>query len=439
MFLLLGALVAVSTAIGALAQALGPAGPSPASGTAAVIAQGVYTVADREYSWQTSTWTAEDGAEPITIPHPVFILARATPLLVTVETTGQQMRIANGEAAYLGAGQSVRMETFGAPDTFTMIELVPEGDGSVGAAPLTGVPFRPLAGARDLDLVRNVIASGGESQIPGGAGPTLIFVLSGQVTASVNGEAPMTIAEGDIAELTGEITFTGDADSSEYVAAYLGAVVDFGDEPTVEATPAATPAVVPTEAPQPTTAPATPATPVASPAGTPVVVDRPDEDDDGDGLTNQGEAEAGTDPLNPDTDGDGINDGNEVNQYGTNPLNPDTDDDGLTDYDEIFVYETDPLNLDTDGDTLYDGGEFVYGVDPLNPDTDNDGLTDGEEVYITGTNPALADSDGDGINDYNEINEFGTDPLDPDTDDDGYSDYQEIFVLGSDPLDPNSP
>ena len=65
--------------------------------------------------------------------------------------------------------------------------------------------------------------------MPGGAGPTLILVLSGQVTASVNGEAPMPVAEGDIAELTGEITFTGEADSSEYVAAYLGAVVDFGD------------------------------------------------------------------------------------------------------------------------------------------------------------------------------------------------------------------
>jgi hypothetical protein len=212
MMLMLGALLAISTAIGALAQALGPAGPSPASGSAAVIAQGVYTVTDREYSWQVSTWTAEGGAEPITIPHPVFILARATPLRVTIETTGQQMRIANGEAAYLGAGQSVRLETFGAPDTFTMIELVPDGEGSVGASPLIGIPFRPLAGARDLDLVRNVIDGGEESQMPGGAGPTLVLVLSGQVTVSVNGEAPMPVAEGDIAELTGEITFSGEAD-----------------------------------------------------------------------------------------------------------------------------------------------------------------------------------------------------------------------------------
>jgi hypothetical protein len=36
------------------------------------------------------------------------------------------------------------------------------------------------------------------------------------------------------------------------------------------------------------------------------------EDTDGDGLTNNEEAQIGTDPLNPDTDGDGLKDGEEV-------------------------------------------------------------------------------------------------------------------------------
>jgi hypothetical protein len=36
----------------------------------------------------------------------------------------------------------------------------------------------------------------------------------------------------------------------------------------------------------------------------------------------------GTDPLNADTDGDGVNDGQEA---GTDPLNSDTDGDGVTD------------------------------------------------------------------------------------------------------------
>jgi len=44
-------------------------------------------------------------------------------------------------------------------------------------------------------------------------------------------------------------------------------------------------------------------------------------DCDGDGLTNVNEATLATDAFNPDTDGDGVNDGTEVNQ-GSDPLDP---------------------------------------------------------------------------------------------------------------------
>jgi hypothetical protein len=53
-------------------------------------------------------------------------------------------------------------------------------------------------------------------------------------------------------------------------------------------------------------------------------------DADGDGLTNDEEAEIGSDPDNPDTDGDGLIDGEEV-FLGTDPTNPDTDGDGFDD------------------------------------------------------------------------------------------------------------
>lgn len=72
-----------------------------------------------------------------------------------------------------------------------------------------------------------------------------------------------------------------------------------------------------------------------------------DDDIDGDGLSNDEETTFGTDPLDPDTDVDGLTDGDEVNIYVTNPLNPDTDGDGLTDGDEINVYSTDPNSSDT--------------------------------------------------------------------------------------------
>jgi serine/threonine protein kinase len=89
-------------------------------------------------------------------------------------------------------------------------------------------------------------------------------------------------------------------------------------------------------------------------------------DNDEDGLSNAQELAGGTDPENDDTDGDGLNDGQEVNQYGTNPKQE-----------------------DSDGDTLVDGAEIEHGTSPTNPDSDGDGTPDGVEVDA-GTDPLRA-------------------------------------------------
>ncbi|WP_420810052.1 adventurous gliding motility protein AgmC [Corallococcus macrosporus] len=204
-------------------------------------------------------------------------------------------------------------------------------------------------------------------------------------------------------------------------------------------------------------------------------------DSDDDGLSDAEEIALGTDPNNPDTDGDGLPDGLEVNVGGTDPLDDDSDDDGLLDGNEdanhdgiVDADETDPNNADTDGDGLPDGLErgltepqgtgtdmtvFVADADPttvtdpLNPDTDGGSVRDGiEDANRNGrvdpgeTDPLVAaddvDSDGDGIDDATETAQ-GLDPNDADSDDDGVPDGIDGLIDTDgdgliDALDPDS-
>jgi Bacterial TSP3 repeat len=184
-------------------------------------------------------------------------------------------------------------------------------------------------------------------------------------------------------------------------------------------------------------------------------------DSDRDGLLDSFEAALGTDPNDSDTDGDGLGDGQEWT-YGTDPTQADSDPhypgddhdlatyrdsdhDGLDDIVELQVTGTDPFNPDTDGDGLKDGQEasgwYPYGwggttyipTDPLDPDTDNDGLKDGQEMFGPG-DPTDPDTDNDGLLDGVE-RIFGTDPLNPDTDGDGFTDGWEV-QHGTDPTSP---
>jgi uncharacterized repeat protein (TIGR02543 family) len=90
----------------------------------------------------------------------------------------------------------------------------------------------------------------------------------------------------------------------------------------------------------------------------------------------------GLDPLIADTDGDGLNDGTEINTHQTNPVLDDSDSDGLSDGAEVST----------------------HGSNPNLTDSDADGLSDFVEVVTHGTNPSVKDSDGDGFDDLFEIN-----------------------------------
>jgi alpha-tubulin suppressor-like RCC1 family protein len=87
-------------------------------------------------------------------------------------------------------------------------------------------------------------------------------------------------------------------------------------------------------------------------------------------------------------------------------LTGDADADGLETWRE-YLRGTDPLNPDTNGNGVLDGVEERSGGDPSNPDSDGDGVMDWLEVQ-NGTDPFREDTDGDSVTDLNDA--F---PLDP--------------------------
>ncbi len=204
-----------------------------------------------------------------------------------------------------------------------------------------------------------------------------------------------------------------------------------------------------------------------------------------------------TDPLNPDTDGDGLLDGQEgtfgayygpelydsstgsgfdpypifFNDGYTHPLDNDTDDDsykqlanGTIAPDHMFLIDmSDKVEIDGQWVVFIEDDELMprlVRTNPINPDTDGDsGVTDktwrgdgapldfflksdGYELWLDPpTDPNDADMDDDGLIDGfegwgNKISNH-TDPRNADTDGDGLGDLQDI-LLGTDPLNPDS-
>ena len=185
------------------------------------------------------------------------------------------------------------------------------------------------------------------------------------------------------------------------------------------------------------------------------------KDNDGDDLTDQEELLLGTNPEDADHDDDGLLDGEEyygtyygvskldaisnltneenAGSYKTDPMNPDSDGDGLPDGLELGRTECIPINgeimgtdltatfefqdwNDLEGETSdimtfiadADSDDIRTRTNPLRADTNTDGVIDGDE--------GLGDADGDGLPNC----------LDPASDNDGLHDGTELGYVDSD-------
>jgi MYXO-CTERM domain-containing protein len=189
-------------------------------------------------------------------------------------------------------------------------------------------------------------------------------------------------------------------------------------------------------------------------------------DTDGDGIDDDEEVTIGSDPNDADSDDDGVIDGDEPlydqDSDGDgliNVLDPDSDDDGLYDGTELGLPCSDPATDLSAGNCTPDGDAGATTTDPLDADSDDGGVSDGnEDANLNGvvdageTDPTsgnggddmLVDTDGDGLSD--DLETFlGTDPNDADSDDDGLLDGQEHNPQSDtdgdgliNPLDPDS-
>lgn len=169
-----------------------------------------------------------------------------------------------------------------------------------------------------------------------------------------------------------------------------------------------------------------------------------------------------TDPLEPDSDFDGLSDYLEL-MNGTNPLHPDTDGDGLSDYEELSVYYTflglsyekislDPLSNDTDADGISDLDEIILCEDRAtqsgNPnhspmgdfdndgipnimdyDSDNDGIYDSFEAYHYNNSSLSWYPLGTDMFNPDQNSDLWVDGMDTDFDGDGLSDFHELTMI----------
>jgi len=144
-----------------------------------------------------------------------------------------------------------------------------------------------------------------------------------------------------------------------------------------------------------------------------------DTDSDDDTLPDGWEVDGGLDPTDDtgdngvggDPDADGLTNGAEL-ANGTDPSNPDSDDDGLSDGDEVNVYGTDPADPDSDDDTYLDGVEVDHGTDP-----NNAGSVPTNTLTVVSLNP------NSGVS-------ISVSPVDNNADGDGTTQFTRIYNMG---------
>jgi hypothetical protein len=337
-------------------SALAAQNNSPAGHDQSVIAQGIALLPDGDVAWRVVHATADPASYGQAIERAAgFVVADQGSFLVTDQESGVTAKLdgrdsseGSAEATFVGAGvhqSRICLTDEDAAPSYFDISLSGAGDGAIGDA------FDAPDGTYELVLIQGDVSKDDAATIQASISPVLLVATAGDLSVSQQDgvDGVLTAQQAVLLEPGAETTVQGEGGNASYVAAMIGDAVE----------------TVTVATPEPTPEPSLPeATSIPFP---PAPTEISTFDSDADGLNDSDEALYGTDPGNPDSDGDGLLDGTEVLQLGTSPVSSDTDGDGLLDGDEVGIYGTSPSSADTDGDGVFDGDEINNGTDPFDP------------------------------------------------------------------------
>ena len=278
---------------------------SPATGHAEVIAQGVVTFDSGPVHWQLTPNPVSETDVAIDTSAPTFIVSDGPDAVVVSGPAGPIARLAEGEALFRGGNETTSLRAVSALGSDGAGYSIVAGSGD------PALTFTPGEGARDVDLVRDVLDVN-DALVLHTDVSAFIVVTEGSV-----GVAGATLEAGATTMGTGDLTVINTSPERAVVAVVVIGPLLGGAGPVAPTSQAPAP-VTTTGAPTPQAPAATSPRPAATTTTSTTTTAPTDPDTDGDGLTDADEALFGSDPNNVDTDSDGLNDAEEQ-QHGTDP------------------------------------------------------------------------------------------------------------------------
>lgn len=204
---------------------------APEAGVAQVIAQGVVAMPAADLLWRTVRAQAQPAAEATFAERPLgFVLATAGPVLLVDQESGEQVRLAPGEAALVRAGTIQQRQSLAdTPVSYLSLELVPADapPAADGTVLQPGQPFAAPPGLRDLDLLSGQLSGDEVVALPDTGTKNVLLVTAGAINVARPAGGAATLLAGEAASFDGELqisaaTSLGESGNAAFVAALIG-------------------------------------------------------------------------------------------------------------------------------------------------------------------------------------------------------------------------